>query len=81
MHLVTQSPHSPRAVDDPLMWTLFTLQIVPWGDPEALSALQRQLDCDIVITGHTHRFKAYESEGKLFVNPGSATGNTAPRVH
>jgi len=49
-------------------------QVVPWGDPEALSALQRQLDCDIVISGHTHRFKAYEAEGKLFVNPGSATG-------
>ncbi|KAL1527064.1 hypothetical protein AB1Y20_015748 [Prymnesium parvum] len=60
----------------PLPWIKcrFRYQVVPWGDPEALSALQRQLDCDIVITGHTHRFQAYESEGKLFVNPGSATG-------
>ena len=36
--------------------------------------MQRQLDCDILITGHTHKFNAYEAEGKLFVNPGSATG-------
>ena len=49
-------------------------QIVPWGDSEALGALQRQLDCDILVTGHTHTFAAYETEGKLFINPGSATG-------
>ena len=79
--------------------------------------MQRQLDCDIFVSGHTHRFSAYESgaaptrtrgpapagsrppltnwagfcvppfhapppppppltcaEGKLFINPGSATG-------
>ena len=34
----------------------------------------RQLDCDILITGHTHKFEAYEQEGKFYVNPGSATG-------
>ena len=49
-------------------------QVVPWGDPESLGALQRQLDCDILVSGHTHRFAAYEYEGKLFINPGSATG-------
>jgi len=49
-------------------------QIVPWGDAESLGAMQRQLDCDIFVSGHTHRFSAYESEGKLFINPGSATG-------
>lgn len=53
-------------------------QTVPWGDAEALGALQRQLDCDVLITGHTHVFSAYESEGKLFVNPGSATGAFSP---
>ena len=26
------------------------------------------------MSGHTHRFAAYEYEGKLFINPGSATG-------
>ena len=29
-------------------------QIVPWGDTEALAAMQRQLDCDVLISGHTH---------------------------
>ena len=53
-------------------------QVVPWGDSEALAALQRQLDCDILISGHTHTFAAYEAEGKLFVNPGSATGAFSP---
>jgi vacuolar protein sorting-associated protein 29 len=49
-------------------------QIVPWGDREALAILQRQLDVDILITGHTHRFEAFEYENKFFINPGSATG-------
>ena len=34
----------------------------------------RQLDCDILITGHTNKFEAYEHENKFYVNPGSATG-------
>eukprot|EP00298_Acanthocystis_sp_HF-20_P025822 c3816_g1_i1.p1 GENE.c3816_g1_i1~~c3816_g1_i1.p1 ORF type:complete len:193 (+),score=42.38 c3816_g1_i1:50-628(+) len=49
-------------------------QLVPWGDPESLATVQRMLDCDILINGHTHEFKAYEYESKLFINPGSATG-------
>jgi len=49
-------------------------QIVPWGDKEALAILQRQLDVDVLITGHTHEFKAYEHNGKFYLNPGSATG-------
>jgi len=49
-------------------------QVVPWGDPEALGAMSRQLDCDILVTGQTHRFSTYEYEEKLFINPGSATG-------
>jgi len=48
--------------------------IVPWGDREALAMLQRSLDVDLLITGHTHKFEAYEHEGKFFINPGSATG-------
>eukprot|EP00004_Rigifila_ramosa_P011615 TRINITY_DN248_c2_g1_i1.p1 TRINITY_DN248_c2_g1~~TRINITY_DN248_c2_g1_i1.p1 ORF type:complete len:195 (+),score=42.27 TRINITY_DN248_c2_g1_i1:26-586(+) len=49
-------------------------QLVPWGDPEALAALQRQLDCDILITGHTHKLEALQYQGKFFLNPGTATG-------
>ena len=40
--------------------------------------LQRQLDVDIVIYGHTHKFAAYEHEGRFYINPGSATGAYNP---
>jgi len=53
-------------------------QITPWGDPDALAMLQRQLDVDILITGHTHKFEAYEHESKFYINPGSATGAYNP---
>ncbi|KAH9295509.1 hypothetical protein KI387_039097, partial [Taxus chinensis] len=49
-------------------------QVVPWGDLDSLAMLQRQLDVDILITGHTHQFKAYKHEGGVVINPGSATG-------
>ncbi|KAK2964129.1 Vacuolar protein sorting 29 (Vps29) [Blattamonas nauphoetae] len=49
-------------------------QIVPWGDNDALGIVQRRLDCDILVTGHTHQFQAYEYEGHFVVNPGSITG-------
>ncbi len=49
-------------------------QVVPWGDQAAIALLQRQLDVDIMVTGHTHKFEAFELGDKFFVNPGSATG-------
>jgi len=52
--------------------------IVPWGDPEALANLQRHLDVDILITGHTHKNEVYEYERKYLINPGSATGAYSP---
>eukprot|EP00636_Phaeomonas_parva_P012075 CAMPEP_0118854596 /NCGR_PEP_ID=MMETSP1163-20130328/2748_1 /TAXON_ID=124430 /ORGANISM="Phaeomonas parva, Strain CCMP2877" /LENGTH=190 /DNA_ID=CAMNT_0006787347 /DNA_START=149 /DNA_END=721 /DNA_ORIENTATION=- len=50
-------------------------QVVPWGDVNALAQVQRQLDCDILITGHTHVNEVTEYEGKWFINPGSITGS------
>lgn len=49
-------------------------QVVPWGDSESLANLQRKLDVDILITGHTHKNEVYEYEKKYIVNPGSITG-------
>lgn len=49
-------------------------QVVPWGEKEALAILQRKLDCDILVTGHTHEFKAYRHEDRLVISTGSATG-------
>lgn len=49
-------------------------QVVPWGDIEALSSVQRQLDCDLLISGHTHAQSITQYDGKYFINPGSVTG-------
>lgn len=32
-------------------------QIVPWGSNDALALVQRKLNVDILISGHTHEFK------------------------
>nr|5XCE_A Chain A, Vacuolar protein sorting-associated protein 29 [Entamoeba histolytica]5XCE_B Chain B, Vacuolar protein sorting-associated protein 29 [Entamoeba histolytica]5XCH_A Chain A, Vacuolar protein sorting-associated protein 29 [Entamoeba histolytica]5XCH_B Chain B, Vacuolar protein sorting-associated protein 29 [Entamoeba histolytica] len=55
-------------------------QVIPWGDREALAIYQRQLDVDILITGHTHKLETKEVGGKYFLNPGSATGAYSPLV-
>ena len=47
---------------------------MPLGDTEALSAIARKLDVDVLISGSTHKFEAFEFEGRFFLNPGSATG-------
>ena len=52
-------------------------QVVPWGDKEVLGMWQRRLDCDVLVSGHTHSLKHFEQDGKLFVNPGSLTGATS----
>ena len=51
------------------------MQVVPWGDPESLANLQRQMDVDILITGHTHKNEVYEYERNYIINPGSVTGS------
>jgi len=54
--------------------------IVPWGDIEALKSVQRLMDVDVLVTGHTHAFAAYKVNGDkaLIINPGSATGAFTP---
>jgi vacuolar protein sorting-associated protein 29 len=47
---------------------------VPPGDGDSLLIAARQMDVDVLLWGGTHKFEAYEMEGKFFVNPGSATG-------
>jgi vacuolar protein sorting-associated protein 29 len=49
-------------------------QAVPVGDSEALSNLARRMDADVLISGGTHKFEAFEYDGRFFINPGSATG-------
>ena len=47
--------------------------------------MQRQLDCDILISGHTHEASITQYDGKYFINPGSGTGaysstNSSPKA-
>uniref|UniRef100_K3W8A2 Vacuolar protein sorting-associated protein 29 n=1 Tax=Globisporangium ultimum (strain ATCC 200006 / CBS 805.95 / DAOM BR144) TaxID=431595 RepID=K3W8A2_GLOUD len=49
-------------------------QVVPWGDHFSLAALQRKMNVDILVTGHTHQSHIRTENGKWFVNPGSITG-------
>ena len=48
--------------------------IIPPGDSDSLLIAARQMGVDVLFWGGTHKFEAYELEGKFFVNPGSATG-------
>lgn len=48
--------------------------MVPAGDMEALGIVMRRLDVDILVSGHTHIFKIDQQDGRLLINPGSATG-------
>jgi len=47
---------------------------VPVGELDSLGAVARQMDVDVLVSGHTHKFEAIEHQGRFFVNPGSATG-------
>ncbi|KAL9049847.1 MAG: hypothetical protein Q9162_006992 [Coniocarpon cinnabarinum] len=48
--------------------------IVPPGDADVLLMQARQMDVDVLLWAGTHRFEAYELEGRFFINPGSGTG-------
>ena len=49
-------------------------QILPWGNAESLSSIQRQLDCDILLSGNTHEINVKVVDNKLYINPGSISG-------
>jgi vacuolar protein sorting-associated protein 29 len=53
-------------------------QIIPMGDLEILSNVQRELDCDILASGYTHQLSVNIKENKLYLNPGSISGALSP---
>ena len=55
-------------------------QVLPSGDIEALSNIQRELDCDILLSGFTHKYNVSIYDNKLFLNPGSITGSLSPMM-
>lgn len=45
-------------------------QILPWKSPEALSAMRRKLNADILVSGHTHKSEVTEQDGMYYhINP------------
>ena len=55
-------------------------QVLPWGDLESLSNVQRSLGCDILLSGHTHKTNIQVKENKLYINPGSISGAFSPLI-
>jgi len=49
-------------------------QICPSGDLDSLSTIQKQLNCDILLSGHTSNHNVSVVDGKYYINPGSISG-------
>ena len=49
-------------------------QVVPWDEIDALRCVEREIDCDILLHGHTHKPAVRKISHFHAVNPGSATG-------
>ena len=49
-------------------------QVIPWGNPDSLASIQRELDCDVLLSGNTHEIGVKVVDNKLFINPGSISG-------
>ena len=49
-------------------------QALPWGDLDALTNIQRELGCDILLSGHTHQIDIKVKDKKFYINPGSISG-------
>ena len=47
---------------------------MPWEDEEALKVFQREMGCDMLVYGHSHKQSIKKIGDHYFVNPGSATG-------
>lgn len=68
-------PVSMTVVHNPIkIGVIHGHQCIPTGDLDSLNSIARQMDVDVLISGHTHTFQAIEYDNKFFVNPGSATG-------
>lgn len=53
-------------------------QVIPWKSQSALARWRRKLNCDVLITGHTHQNEVAEVDGHYHINPGSITGAYSP---
>lgn len=53
-------------------------QVLPWGDVERLASYARDMNVDVLLSGHTHKPVVFSYGNRLFLNPGSATGAYSP---
>jgi len=49
-------------------------QVNPRGNKDQLGYIAQEKQTDILIHGHTHQLETDKTNGKLLINPGSATG-------
>ncbi|KAI8992287.1 vacuolar protein sorting-associated protein 29 [Pilobolus umbonatus] len=71
----TQLPQAKVVTEESLrIGIIHGHQIIPWGDTESLDITARQMEVDVLLSGHTHKFEAYAYNNRFFINPGSATG-------
>lgn len=79
LHALTQHTHNTSQTTHTQTVTIGDIrvgichghQVVPWGDKEALAILQRQLDVDILVTGHTHAFEVSWRSARRALGAGS----------
>ena len=69
-----------------LLWHVMTYpgNKPPWPGCEDLNAkeiLQNYPEYDLIVTGHNHKTFVEEYEGRLLVNPGSLTRQTADQIN
>lgn len=55
-------------------------QILPIGNKDVLLDVQHELNCDVLLSGFTHKYDISINENKLFLNPGSITGGFSPMM-
>ena len=55
-------------------------QIIPSGDIDSLSDIQRQLGCNILASGFTHELNVKTKDNALYLNPGSISGAFSPSI-
>ena len=55
-------------------------QVLPSGDINSLSNIQRQLGCNILVSGYTHELSIKVKDNALYINPGSISGAFSPSI-
>ena len=55
-------------------------QIFPSGDLDSLGDIQRQIGCNILVSGYTHELSINFKDNALYLNPGSISGAFSPSI-